>query len=82
MQFRCRHVGYACEPAACEGAERVEVAALIALIAGSPIVVSGHSAGRVVARRDLPAGFDAIDIATLDWIAAESRRADRRPWRM
>ena len=27
--------------------------------------------------RRLPAGFDAVDVAILDWIAAEGRRVER-----
>jgi hypothetical protein len=46
---------------------------LKAAIACSPIVVSepvGHA-------RRLPAGFDCVDVAILDWIAAEGRRIGR-----
>jgi hypothetical protein len=43
---------------------------LAAVIARSQIVV----AGRTPCRR-LPAGFDEVDVAILDWIAAEGRRA-------
>lgn len=50
---------------------------LAAIIARSPIVV----ADRTPARR-LPAGFDDIDIAILDWIAAEGRRVGRSFFRM
>ncbi len=43
---------------------------LAAVIARSQILIVAPPA-----RRRLPAGFDAVDAAILDWIAAESRRA-------
>ena len=43
---------------------------LAVVIARSQIVVAHRPA-----RRRLPAGFDAADIAILDWIAAEGQRA-------
>jgi hypothetical protein len=43
---------------------------LAAAIARSPIVVASPRK-----RRWLPAGFDETDIAILEWIAAEGRRA-------
>ncbi len=43
---------------------------LAAVIARSQIVVAER-----MPRRRLPAGFDEVDIAILDWIAAEDRRA-------
>jgi hypothetical protein len=46
------------------------VEALIAAIARSPIVVA-----RPAAR--LPAGFDDVDVAILNWIAAEARLGHR-----
>jgi len=54
-----------------------DLATLAALIARSPIVV----AHRTRCRR-LPAGFDDVDVAILDWIAAEARRAGRSLIRM
>jgi hypothetical protein len=42
--------------------------ALIAAIARSPIVMVPQSITR------LPAGFDEVDVAILEWIAAEGRR--------
>jgi hypothetical protein len=48
---------------------------LAAVIAHSQIVV----VDRV---RRLPAGFDDVDVAILDWIAAEGRRAGRSYARM
>jgi hypothetical protein len=51
-------------------AQRSDLEALAAVIARSPIVVA-----RVVARlqpdRRLPAGFEDVDVAILEWIAAE-----------
>ena len=43
---------------------------LVAVIAHSQIVVPA----RACRAPELPAGFDAVDIAILDWIAAEGRR--------
>ncbi len=51
---------------------------LTAVIARSPIVVAERSARPPPpARRRLPAGFDEVDVAILDWIAAEARRTGR-----
>ncbi len=47
-----------------------DLATLAAVIARSQIVVADRSAPR-----RLPAGFDDVDVAILDWIVAESRRA-------
>ena len=58
-----------------DDAERVAVATLVALIAASPIVVTGDSTAAVTSQHDFPSGFDAIDIVILDWIVAEGRRA-------
>jgi hypothetical protein len=46
--------------------DRPTLATLVAVIAHSPIVVA--RAAR------LPDGFEAVDVAILDWIAAEGRR--------
>lgn len=46
------------------------VEALIAAIARSPIVVARPAPS-------FPAGFDATDVAILEWIAAEARRIGR-----
>jgi hypothetical protein len=51
--------------------DRPDVETLRAVIAHSQIVVT-QPAGH---RRGFPAGFDETDIAVLDWIAAEGRRA-------
>jgi len=45
---------------------------LAAVIARSQIVVVERTP-----RRRLPAGFDDVDVAVLDWIAAEARRTSR-----
>jgi hypothetical protein len=52
------------------------VGTLAAVIARSQIVVE---APRRPAPR-LPAGFDDVDLAVLDWIAAEGRRLGRGLW--
>ncbi len=53
---------------------------LTTVIAHSQIVVAWAFAG--AARRRLPAGFEAADVAILDWIASEGRRAGRGLVRM
>jgi hypothetical protein len=61
--------------------QRPDVETLAAVIARSQIVVA-----RILARHSqprhclahLPEGFDAADLAVLDWIAAEGRRAGRK----
>jgi hypothetical protein len=45
---------------------------LVAVIARSEIVVAAPADVR-----QFPAGFDSVDIAILEWIAAEGRRAGR-----
>jgi hypothetical protein len=51
---------------------------LVAVIARSQIVVAAVPAD--ISR--FPAGFDEIDIAILEWIAREGRRAGRELLRM
>lgn len=53
----------------------LEPAEVVAVIAHSQIVVPRRENGSRLSR--LPAGFDAVDVAILDWIAAEGRRAGR-----
>jgi hypothetical protein len=56
-----------------------KLATLVAVIAHSPIVV--RQPPRLAASSlapPLPAGFEAVDLAILDWIAAEGRRAGQR----
>jgi len=55
--------------------DRPDVDTLAAVIAHSQIVVADRAAR-------LPAGYDEADIAVLDWIAAEGRRAGRSFVRM
>ena len=49
---------------------RPDLSVISAVIAHSPIVVVLPAA----IAQDLPAGFDDVDIAILEWIAAEGRR--------
>jgi len=51
--------------------DRPDVETLAAVIAHSQIVVAAPG-------RRLPADFDEVDIAILDWIIAESRHLGRR----
>jgi hypothetical protein len=53
--------------------DRPDLDTLTAVIARSPIVVSEPPS--CVAR--LPAGFGEVDVAILQWIAAEGRRIGR-----
>jgi hypothetical protein len=53
----------------------LEPATIAAVIARSQIVVPRRESGSRLSR--LPAGFDPVDVAILDWIAAEGRRAGR-----
>jgi len=48
---------------------------LAAVIACSQIVVKHRNPSMRTRCRRLPAGFDEVDVAVLDWIAAEGRRA-------
>jgi hypothetical protein len=50
--------------------DRPDVATLAAVIAHSQIVVAATA-------KRLPPGYDDVDIAILEWIAAEGRRARR-----
>jgi hypothetical protein len=51
-----------------------DVETLAAVIARSPILVQPQA----LDSRRFPPGFDEMDIAVLEWIAAEARRAGRR----
>lgn len=54
------------------------LAALLALIAHSQIVMPEPTGeGAAKSRLRLLAGFDDVDIAVLEWIAAEGRRCRR-----
>ncbi len=55
--------------------DSISVHALVALIARSSIVAAEPNA--VVAR--FLVGFEDVDFAVLEWIAAERRRADAMP---
>jgi hypothetical protein len=50
--------------------ERSLLAAILAMIGRSPISVAGPAV-------ELPPGFTEVDVAVLDWIAAEGRRLGR-----
>jgi hypothetical protein len=52
-----------------------DLATLCAVIARSQIYVPATPAQSA---RPLPPGYDAADLAILEWIAAEGRRAGRR----
>jgi len=58
--------------------DRFDLATLAAVIARSQIVLA--KAEKPLAR--LPAGFEAVDVAVLEWIAAEGRRSGRSLLRM
>jgi hypothetical protein len=53
------------------------LAAALALVAHSQIVVAELKGKQAAMIRPLPAGFDDVDIAVLEWIAAEGRRLGR-----
>jgi hypothetical protein len=55
---------------------------LTTVIAHSQILVARAFAAAAAARRRLPAGFEAADVAILDWIACEGLRAGRGLVRM
>ncbi len=57
-------------------AQYTDLETLAAVIARSQIVVERAP------RRRLPPGFDEVDVAILDWIAAEARRASHGLVRM
>jgi hypothetical protein len=52
--------------------DAADLATLVAVISHSQIVI-GQSA--MESGQSLPDGFDDVDVAILDWIAAEGRRA-------
>jgi hypothetical protein len=55
--------------------DRPDLETLAAVIAHSQIVVAAPIVGRA---SRLPENYDDVDIAILDWIATEGRRAGRR----
>jgi hypothetical protein len=69
--------------------QRADIETLRALIACSPIVVRRRKAapapcfqGPCLEGPGLPAGFEMVDAAILQWIAAEGRRVGRGLVRM
>jgi hypothetical protein len=50
--------------------DRSLLQAILAIISRSPIAVAQRAV-------DLPPGFTEVDVAVLDWIAAEGRRRGR-----
>jgi hypothetical protein len=61
--------------------QRPDVETLAAVVARSEIVVA-RVVAQLAARRRLPAGFEEVDLAILDWIAREGRRVGRSLARM
>ena len=59
--------------------QRADIETLRALIACSPIIVRRRKAPLRPCLQGpcLPAGFDRVDAAILEWIAAEGRRVGR-----
>jgi hypothetical protein len=53
------------------------LAALLALVGRSQIVLADPAGEGAAKSRLLPAGFDDVDVAILEWIAAEGRRIGR-----
>jgi hypothetical protein len=51
------------------------LSAIAAVVARSPIRVTAQRPVRL----DLPAGFDNVDVAILEWIVTESRHERLRP---
>ena len=54
--------------------DAADMATLVAVISHSQIVVAREA---MTSGRSLPDGFDDVDVAILDWIAAEGRRGRR-----
>lgn len=56
-----------------------DLASIIAAIEHSQIAIAGVSVcpARLGRRFDLPAGFEAMDVAVLEWIVAERFRTTR-----
>jgi hypothetical protein len=54
------------------------LAAVLALVAHSHIVVAECKREGAAKYRSLPGGFGDIDVAILEWIAAEGRSVGRR----
>jgi hypothetical protein len=58
---------------------RVHLGLIATLIGYSPIMCAGLLPGAASRRGslDLPAGYEAVDIYVLDWLAAEAGRSRR-----
>jgi hypothetical protein len=59
---------------------RVHLGLIAELIGRSPIMAAGllpRAAARRRGSPDLPAGYEAVDLFILDWLAAEARRSHR-----
>jgi len=56
-----------------------DLASIITVIERSQIAIAGILVcpARLCRRSELPAGFEAVDVAVLDWIVAEGFRATR-----
>jgi hypothetical protein len=56
-----------------------DLASIIAVIERLQIAIAGIPVcpARLCRRFELPAGFEAVDVAVLDWIVAEGFRATR-----
>ena len=63
-------------------ANSTDLATLVTVIAHSQIVLQWSSDRTGKGSRHLPAGYDDLDLAVLEWIAAEGRRAGRSFVRM
>jgi len=57
--------------------QAVDIEFIAMVIAHSQIMVRRENAAVPVFSHVLPAGYDEADIAMLDWIVAEGRRAGR-----
>ena len=61
------------------GTDFADLGTLIAVVAHSQIVVAMPAADcRFADHRALPEGFGDVDVAMLEWIAAEGRRLGRQ----
>jgi hypothetical protein len=58
---------------------RIHLGLIAELIGRSPIMAAGllPRAARRRGSPDLPAGYEAVDLFILDWLAAEGRRSYR-----
>ncbi len=59
---------------------RVHLGLIAKLVGRSPIIATGPLPRAAAGRRallDLPAGYEAVDVYILDWLAAEALRSHR-----